>query len=310
MPRPVTLALRALGLGELFTGLPALTLLRRALPEDRIVLALPPVLWPLARLSGLVDDTVAAHELSPIVRPPRRPDLAVDLHGKGPESIALLAASEPREVIAFAAGSTDWRAGEHEVHRWCRLVAAGLGLAGVPFPPVAGSLAAVPDEQVPVGRTVIHCGAGAPARRWPPDRFAAVAARLRTERPDVTVVGGADERDIAAVIAGAARVELAPPLSVTELVALIAHARLVICGDTGPAHVASNYRTPSVVLFGPNSPAVCGPPRDPVHQSIWHGAVSGNPHARRPDPALLAVGVDEVVTAAERALARAEDVMA
>ena len=70
-----------------------------------------------------------------------------------------------------------------------------------------------------------------------------------------------------------------------------------MCGDTGVAHLATALRTPSVVLFGPTSPALWGPPPDrPWHRALWAGT-SGDPHGQRPDPGLLAIGVDQVTEA-------------
>ena len=72
MSRPTALVLRALGLGDFLTGLPALALLRRSLPGFRIVLAAPLVLEPLARLAGSVDDMVpGAESLRPLADAPR-----------------------------------------------------------------------------------------------------------------------------------------------------------------------------------------------------------------------------------------------
>jgi ADP-heptose:LPS heptosyltransferase len=300
---PVALVLRALGLGDFFTGLPALTMLRRALPDHRIVLAVPRPFWPLAMRSAVVDDVVHGHELDPLVEPPSHPDLAVDLHGNGPASRALLAVTGPRRTIAFADGAPSWRADEHEVHRWCRLVAEGLPVPGAVFPGVAGALPLIEVADVPDGVTVVHCGAKSAARRWPADRFAAVAAQLREDGHDVLVVGGMTERQLAEAIGNTAGVRVNTSLSLLQLITLVARARLLISGDTGPAHVASNYRTPSVTLFGPVSPAVWGPPPEPRHQVLWHGDGTGDPHGASPDPALLAVTVDEVVAAVDRALA-------
>jgi ADP-heptose:LPS heptosyltransferase len=305
MSRPVALVLRALGLGDFFTGLPALAMLRGALPEHRLVLAVPRPFWPLVSLSGLVDDAVHGHELEPLVDPPRRPELAVDLHGNGPASRRLLAATDPFRTVAFDGSTIAWRPDEHEVHRWCRLVAEGLPVPDARYPGVAGALSALPDAAVPHGVTVVHCGAKAASRRWPALRFAAVAAQLRERGHDVVVVGGPAERGVAEWIAAAANVRAVTTLSLLELVALVGRARLLVSGDTGPAHVASNYRTPSVVLFGPVSPKVWGPPPDPRHQVVWHGDGTGDPHGSRPDPALLEATVDEVVAAAVRAVAAA-----
>jgi ADP-heptose:LPS heptosyltransferase len=301
--RPTALVLRALGLGDFFTGLPALLLLRRALPEHRIVLAAPTVLAPLAQLAGTVDAVVQAHELEPLRAAPRRPALAVDLHGNGPESRRLLQDCEPARLIAFGQGGVRWRADEHEVAHWCRLLVEGLPLPpGTQYPSAVHALP-VPDRApVATGATVVHAGAKAAARRWPAERLAALAILLKADGHDVLITAGPRERDTARAIGAAADVPVLDDLTLLDLAALIAHARLVISGDTGVAHVATNYATPSVVLFGPISPALWGPPPDPHHQVLWHGDGTGNPHADEPDAALLAITVAEAHAAAGRAL--------
>ena len=56
-------------------------------------------------------------------------------------------------------------------------------------------------------------------------------------------------------------------------------------------------RTPSVVLFGPVSPALWGPPAERTwHRVLWTGT-TGDPHGSFPDPGLLAITVDDVVAA-------------
>lgn len=55
--------------------------------------------------------------------------------------------------------------------------------------------------------------------------------------------------------------------------------------------------TPSVVVFGPTSPAEWGPPPDrPQHRALWAG-LRGDPHAGRVGEGLLRIGVDDVVGA-------------
>jgi len=82
----------------------------------------------------------------------------------------------------------------------------------------------------------------------------------------------------------------------------VAHARLVVSGDTGLAHLATAYGTPSVVLVGTVSPARWGPARR-QHVVLWRGNGCGGPHAEQVDPARLAIDVPTGLDAAERVLA-------
>jgi ADP-heptose:LPS heptosyltransferase len=82
----------------------------------------------------------------------------------------------------------------------------------------------------------------------------------------------------------------------------------VAVGDTGVAHLATALGTPSVVLFGPTSPALWGPPPGRRrHRALWAGR-SGDPHGGTVDPGLLAISVRDVLEALgglEQALAGA-----
>lgn len=287
------LVLRALGLGDLLTGIPALRGLRRARPGQRLVLAAPAALAPLAALTGAVDAVLDQPGLDRPLRTDGAPALAVNLHGRGPESTALLRATGSRELWAFDGDGPQWTDGGHEVDRWCRLlafhgVAADPGDLGLDRPAVAGPAP---------GAVVLHPGAASGSRRWPAERFAAVAAALLADGHRVVVTGGPSERDLAAAVAAAGAEAVGTDL--TELAALVADAALVVCGDTGVAHLATAYGTPSVLLFGPTPPAEWGPRSGP-HTVLWRGSGRGDPHGADPDPALLALTVGEVLTAARR----------
>lgn len=304
--QPTILVLRALGLGDLITGLPALRLLRRARPEHRIVLATPRRWGELALRARVVDDIVDSHELAPLTSAPRHPELAVDLHGNGLPSLALLQPLTPGRIISYAGGDATWRHDEHEVARWCRLLQEALPAPTAACGTVAGVLGDPPVTRMRPGRTVVHVGAAAASRRWPPERFAAVAAELQAAGEQVVITAGPAEEQIAANAAAAAGVPAEAALSIDELLALVGRARLLVSGDTGVAHVAAAYRTPSVTLFGPVSPARWGPPADARHQVVWHGDDTGDPHAAAADPALLQITVEEVISAANLALKHAE----
>jgi ADP-heptose:LPS heptosyltransferase len=90
---------------------------------------------------------------------------------------------------------------------------------------------------------------------------------------------------------------LAGHLSLGEFAATIAAARLVVSADTGAAHLASAYGTPSVVLFGPAPPEIWGPPPGP-HVVLTKAELRlGDTFSGQPDPALLAVQVPDVLAA-------------
>jgi ADP-heptose:LPS heptosyltransferase len=119
------------------------------------------------------------------------------------------------------------------------------------------------------------------------------------------VTGTGDESALCADLverAGQPRVhDLSDRLDLSQLAALVAAARLVLCGDTGVAHLASAYGTPSVLLFGPTPPALWGPPTTGPHTVLWSGA-AGDAHAETLDPALAALDVDRVLAAVEERL--------
>jgi ADP-heptose:LPS heptosyltransferase len=300
---PILLVLRALGLGDLATVVPVLRALRRSYPDYELTLAAPAPLAPLAAATGAVD---RLHVTPAYVRSPikalywygERPRLAVNLHGSGPQSHRALLAIRPERMLAFASPAAghfngpQWSADEHEVSRWCRL----LNWAGVPADPDDLSLPVPPPPRGLGGVVVVHPGASGAERRWPVARFATVARILAGDGYRVVVTGSVAEfADAAAVAAGAGlpcSAVLAGRTDLSMLGAIIGNARLLICGDTGVAHLATAYGTPSVVLFGPISPALWGPPPDrDRHVVLWHG----------PD-GLTDIGIGEVCQAARALL--------
>jgi ADP-heptose:LPS heptosyltransferase len=305
---PRLVVLRALKIGDLVTAVPALRALARAFPLHERVLAAPAVLAPLAWCTRAVDRVVDVGPLAPLPPTLARPAVAVNLHGRGPESTRTLAALRPGRLVAFgcdevaATGDAPrWRDDEHEVDRWCRL----LESSGIHADPSDRALAPPRATAPPIaiGATIVHPGASAPARRWPVERFAAVArAELRAGRR-VIVTGNRSERALALDVAYRAGIDegnvLAGRTTIAELAAAVRVAGRVCSGDTGIAHLATAFGTPSVVLFGPISPALWGPPPGaPQHRALWAGH-TGDPHAACVDAGLLAIGVDEVVAALE-----------
>ena len=299
--RPRLLVLRALGLGDLLTGVPALRALRRARPDHELVLAAPSVLEPLISLADVADRLVDTAGLDALAWSGAPPDLAVNLHGRGPQSHRLLQGLQPLSLVAFDGPAVDhrgptWDDDEHEVRRWCRLVSESLGVTSDPL----DLGLRLPSTPAPApGAVVVHPGAAYPSRRWPPERYAQVVRALVSAGHDVVVTGGPDEVSLAREVATGAGLApdrvLAGRTDLRQLAAQVASARLVVCGDTGVAHLATAFGTPSVLLFGPMPPSRWGPLSDGPHAVLWHGSGVGDPWGDEVDPALLRVDVDEVV---------------
>jgi ADP-heptose:LPS heptosyltransferase len=308
--RPRLVVLRALGLGDFLTAVPALRALTQAYPSHRRLLAAPAALAPLAAvLHGVIDavvDTDFRQRFSALPPSLCAADVAVNLHGCGPQSHRTLLAAEPGALLAFrhlevarSDGGPQWREDEHEVMRWCRC----LRFYGIQADPSRLYLD-VPTCGVPMGArgaTLIHPGAASPARRWPAERWAAVARAEHAAGRPVIITGGSGEVGLARQVATSAGLDadvvMAGRTGLVELAALVAVASRVVCGDTGVAHLATATRTPSVILFGPTDPAYWGPSIDHrLHRTLWAGR-TGDPHAQRSDPGLLRIGIDDVLDA-------------
>ncbi|MET8230714.1 glycosyltransferase family 9 protein [Micromonospora sp. NPDC005298] len=299
------LVLRALGVGDLVTAVPALRALRAAYPARELALAAPAWLAPLVDLVGGVDRLVDTDGLDRPVRSGSAPRVAVNLHGRGPGSHRLLAATRPGRLLAFANREAGFSAGplwverEHEVERWCRL----LSWYDIPADRTDLGLRRPEPNGLPTGATLVHPGSKIPAKRWPPERFAALARALTDQGHRVLLTGSADERALALRVADAAALPsdavLAGRTDVGALAALVAHARLVVSGDTGVAHLATGYGTASVVLFGPVPPALWGPPPDrPRHRVLWVGEADWPSwDGVGSHPTLAALRLDEVLAA-------------
>ena len=298
--RPVVLVLRALKLGDLLVAVPALHALRRAYPSHRLLYAAQDWLGDALALVGGYE-LLPTHGLDvPLALPPGRVDIAVNLHGRGPESDSRIEALMPQRVISHASDRRPgplWEDNIHERQRWAGLlqwhgIDADSGDFGLDLPPVRTDRPAA---------TVLHPGAAYGSRLWPEERFAAVAAELAQAGHQVVFTGSAAERERAARIASLAGLGedfvLAGRQSLSAFAALIAASRLVVSADTGAAHLATAYRRPSVVLFGPASPDHWGPPPGP-HTVLTKAELRrGDTFAVDPDPALLGVEVHEVLAA-------------
>lgn len=122
--------------------------------------------------------------------------------------------------------------------------------------------AALPDANMPV--LVVNPAASKPERSWEVKRYIEVI-RFVLSRWDMHVVltGGPGAHDKALGDAIAAEVpevqNLIGKTKPKQLLALIGHAKLVLCPDTGPSHMAAAMGTPVVALHAVTNPDISGP---------------------------------------------------
>ena len=276
------IVLRALpGLGDFLCAVPALRTMRANVPDARIALVGLPATRPLAeRFDRYVDEFIdfpgfpGLPELDPDLPAiprflseiqERQFDLAIDMHGNGFVSRAIVSLFGARGMAAYCRPG-DWCPDSGlflpaddsvpEVRRWldlCRLIGWSVPDEALEFPiddAAVGASTLVARGDKPV--VVVHPGASVASRRWPARNFAAVADALANAGASIVLTGTASERDVTWEVGRTMRadaIDLSGRTSLDELAAIIRGAALVVSNDTGTSHLADALRTPSVVLF-------------------------------------------------------------
>ncbi len=161
----------------------------------------------------------------------------------------------------------------HQTDYWLAIVAL-LGGHGTPTPtfqvsaPDQSTAALLLAGHVNHGQPLValHPGAGqfAPARKWPPERFAALADALVEDGVQLVLVGGPEEAALRQTLQGAmhhaaAVCDLGGRTSLGELAAVLQRCTLFVGNDSGVAHLASSVGTPVVAVFGPTDVHAWGP---------------------------------------------------
>lgn len=260
-------------LGDFVMALGPMQAIRRHHSDAQITLLTTPPFEALARASGYVGDIWT--DTRPRWREPGKLiRLACRLRARGFDRVYDLQTSQ-RSSLYFrffaCARRPEWsgiargcshpddnpeRSRIHTIERQ-RGQLNRAGIADVPPPsldwitgePARFGLAAEYALLVPGG------AAHRPRKRWPIEGYAALAVQLEQRGLQPVVLGGEDERDLAAAIRAAApgAISLAGKTSIMDLAVLARGARLAVGNDTGPMHVAAIAGAPSVVLFSEES---------------------------------------------------------
>jgi ADP-heptose:LPS heptosyltransferase len=188
----------------------------------------------------------------------------------------------------------------HEVQRALDLART----AGYALPPGDDGRMRVTVPAVDRGRhVVVHPGASVPARAWSPARSRELVETLTARGEEVLVTGAPSERALTAFVAGDHALDLGGRTSFEELASVLAGARAVVVGNTGPAHLAAAVGTPVVSLFAPTVPAVRWAPYGP-HELLFRDVPCAGCRARvcpvDGHPCLERVTASDVLAALER----------
>jgi heptosyltransferase-2 len=274
------LIVRYSALGDVVLATSVLAPLRAAFPGARIEWVTDGLYAPL--LEGLPDlaavhalgrDPGAAVALRDRLR--RGFDLSIDLQNKlksrliaraaAPRRVTFRRRSAGRALLSLLGGDrplTRAHATTLYAEALAPLGVAGPGPTQVHLSRTARSAAAdaLASARPPV--VMLAPGARWATKRWPAERFAAVADALAAEGASIVLCGGPGDREAFAAFRAAARAPVAAdlsPLPVDALAAAIAGARLLVACDSGPVHLAGAVGTPALALFGPTSPVRWGP---------------------------------------------------
>ncbi len=103
-------------------------------------------------------------------------------------------------------------------------------------------------------------------KRWPPERYGALADLLADRGIVRAVVIGPGEENLGAAAAASSHSRLpvlGSDLDPVELAALFSLARVLVANDSGPMHLAAAVGTPVVAFFGPTDPGRTAPTGSP-----------------------------------------------
>lgn len=217
---------------------------------------------------------------------------------------------EPRERVArWLYSERVATQGKHVIEKAVELAAAVAGdelTPATPLLPTDPVAEAWADQFLDASRpaVLINPGAGWGAKRWPVERYAAVAKELIAKGFRVVVNAGPGELELAEAISrssgGAATVLTC---SLNQLISLTRRIALVIAGDTGPLHLACALGRPVVGIYGPTDPSRNGP--FGTRFEVLRSPESRRDHTRHeaPEAGLLTISPDDVLSAAAELLA-------
>jgi len=198
-----------------------------------------------------------------------------------------------RPLLTYPLELPEWRSSRHEVFYYLELIRQlenRLGMVNPEATSAGGTTNRAPDGSLSVdagrrqaaldllraqgvnkdgkeyrGPLVALCpgSINSRAKRWPAERFAALADRFASELgAEILLIGSNDELEVSSEVANHMKktpVMLTGKTDLAEAVAVLSVVDLLVTNDTGPAHIASALGRPTLVIFGPTNPLTTAP---------------------------------------------------
>ncbi|HBB88558.1 MAG TPA: lipopolysaccharide heptosyltransferase II [Blastocatellia bacterium] len=284
--------------GDAMMTLPALRELRRLFPEAHITLATRSWANGLFKDAEFVDefqihDGRGLRSFFQQVRAWRKGqfDLAVLFTNSFESALVASLARIPVRIGYAADGRArllthpidlpEWRSTKHEIFYYLKIIA---GIEWI-FTRQQTFLDVQPDASLEVsdarkdearyllrrqgvtedGPVIALCpgSINSRAKRWPAESYAVLADRcIDTLNAQILLVGSKDELEVSKQVSNRMHnkpIVLTGQTDLSEVVAVLSIADLLITNDTGPAHIASALGRPTLVIFGPTNPLTTRP---------------------------------------------------
>ncbi|HKR11993.1 MAG TPA: lipopolysaccharide heptosyltransferase II [Pyrinomonadaceae bacterium] len=283
--------------GDSVMTVPALRALRRLLPDAKITLALRPSAKGIFSEADFIDDVLVynrrnAFSVVSQAREWRRREFDLAVLFQNAFEAALIPflagvplrlgyATESRQaMLTHPLPLPDWRSSKHEVFYYLYLVTAleqllaGTSTVCDADPDISLSISEARKAEaaellrsygVNVEKSLVAICPGSinsRAKRWPAERFAALADRLMDQQRQVVIIGSPDEIDVTNEVTSRMRnrpVVLTGKTTLDQITAALASVDLVVTNDTGPAHIAAALGCHTIVIFGPTNPLTTRP---------------------------------------------------
>lgn len=279
-------------LGDVILTTPFMYVLRQAAPDSHITYVMDEKLKDVMLYNPYIDEIItvdkkgkdngigALYHIARNIHCKVQPDVVINLHPNERTSFLAWAISAKKTVgmshFLFRPWMTTYTRLDRRTRHAADMYINVLEQLKVPIVPNKGlQIFSCPQWQstvddlyeaqgVSASDTLVgfNVGSAVPEKRWPKERFAAIADTLADEGYVPVFFGGPmDEEMVSEVVAGMSHtpIVMTGRLGLGELAEAIKRCRLFITNDSGPMHVAVSQQVPVVALYGPSNPKFYGP---------------------------------------------------